>query len=300
MEIGIMGVIVIFLISLFFLIKAMLPSGKEVSLEFRLGEQVKEKETSSLFLKYSRSIYTKLFMGIISQMDFKNYEMVMDRKLITAGLRRQIDPLEVIAYKLWMAIVFPVIFWMLLWVGEIEMPFYLVLFAIGFGFYYPDLWISGSKKQRQKQISLSMPFVVDMLCLSTEAGLDFIASVARVIEKAKSGPLVDELEQFLNETRVGLTRAEALDKLAWRIDLMEVDTFCGMLKSADEMGASIGPVLRAQSDQIRHERFMKAEKAGQAASQKILFPLIFFILPAVFIIIFGPIIVNFITGGGGL
>jgi len=297
LEPAIIIVILILGAALFFLIWSLLPSGKEFSLEFRLGETAKERVTGSLFLKYSRPAFTKLFMGILSQMDFENYKKTMERKLVTAGLKKEIEPLEVIAFKIWMAIVFPLLLWFFSWGMEIISPFYIFAGISILGFFYPDIWINSTRKARQKAITISLPFVVDLLCLSTEAGLDFVGSVARVVEKAKAGPFVEELEQFLNETRLGATRVEALNNLAWRVDMMEIDTFCGMLRSASEMGSSIGPVLRAQSEQIRHERFIKAEKAGQAASQKILFPLIFFILPAVFIMIFGPIIVKLITQG---
>lgn len=297
MDLSFYLIALVFGIAIFFLILSLLPAGKEMTLEFRLGETAKPKETNSLFLKYSRPAFSKIFMGVLSQMDFENYKKSMHRKLITAGLRNQIEPLEVFAYKLWMAIIFPFLMWFFFWGMEFEIPFYVLIAVSIFGFLYPNMWISGNRKARQKAIRLALPFVVDLLCLSTEAGLDFIASVARVVEKATRSPLVEELEQFINETRLGSTRVEALDALAWRIDMSEIDTFCSMLRSADEMGSSISPVLRAQSDQIRHDRFIRAEKAGQAASQKILFPLIFFILPAVFIMIFGPILVRFITQG---
>ena len=287
-------------VSMFFLVWVLLPHGKEVTLEFRLGEKAKSRETTSLFLKYSRPIFSKLFMGVLAQMDYENYKKTMHRKLITAGLRNEIDPLEVVAYKIWLAIAFPFFLWFSFFAAEIDIPLWCLVFASIFGYFFPVLWINQSRTARQKAIRRALPFVVDLLCLSTEAGLDFVGSVARVVEKAEASPLIDELEQFLNETRLGSTRVEALNNLAWRADMTEIDTFCGMLRSADEMGASIGPVLRAQSEQIRHDRFIRAEKAGQAASQKILIPLIFFILPAVFIMIFGPIVVKFVNEGVGL
>ena len=101
------------------------------------------------------------------------------------------------------------------------------------------------------------------------------------------------------EIQLGASRGDALRNFAWRVNMEVISSFVAILVTADQMGASIGPVLRAQSDLLRNQRFMKAEKAGAAASQKILFPLIFLILPAVFIMIFGPVILQFIYGGGG-
>jgi tight adherence protein C len=80
--------------------------------------------------------------------------------------------------------------------------------------------------------------------------------------------------------------------MAWRIDMMEINSFVAVLVSADEMGASIGKILRQQSEQVRLDRFIRAEKAGAAATQAILLPMILFIIPAVFIIIFGPFILG--------
>lgn len=104
---------------------------------------------------------------------------------------------------------------------------------------------------------------------------------------------------MLDEIKVGASRAEGLRHLAARCNVSAVTSFTALLIQADKLGASIGPVLRAQSDKLRTDRFQRAERAGAAAAQKILFPLVFFIIPAVFIVIFGPIVVQFITKGFG-
>jgi tight adherence protein C len=123
-----------------------------------------------------------------------------------------------------------------------------------------------------------------------------MGAIGKVVEKAKRGPFVQEMDTLLREIKVGASRAEAMRNMAWRIDMTEVNSFVAVLISADEMGASIGKILRQQSEQIRHERFMRAEKAGAKASQKVLFPMIFFIIPAIFIMIFGPFALQFMGG----
>jgi tight adherence protein C len=168
-----------------------------------------------------------------------------------------------------------------------------------FGYFYPDkVWLPSVIKERQENIRRAMPFVVDLLALSTEAGLDFMGAIGKVAEKAKPSPLIQEFETLLKEIKVGSSRAEAMRSFAWRVDMQEISSFVAVLVSADEMGASIGKILRQQSEQIRHERFIRAEKAGAQASQKILLPMIFFIIPAIFIIIFGPFILG--TKGSGI
>ena len=114
-----------------------------------------------------------------------------------------------------------------------------------------------------------------------------------MVEKTRSGPLVDEIARMIQQIQLGTTRADAMRDMGWRIDLQEVSSLVAVLVTADQMGSGFGGVLRVQSDLIRTQRFTSAEKKGAAASQKLLFPLILCIMPAVFIMIFGPVILGF-------
>jgi tight adherence protein C len=173
---------------------------------------------------------------------------------------------------------------------------YAPVFAF-FGWYYPQFWLSGVITKRQDQVKREMPFVVDLLTLCVEAGLDFNGAMGKVVEKGQPGPLRGEFEIVLKEIQLGAMRSEALKNMAERIGLKEITSFVSVLVTAERMGSPVGDVLRAQSDAIRHERFMSAEaKAGKAAT-KILIPMAIFILPAVFIVIFGPIILKKVYGG---
>ena len=144
----------------------------------------------------------------------------------------------------------------------------------------------------------ALPYVMDLLTLSVEAGLDFVAGLYKVCEKAKKSPLVEELAFFLHEIQIGASRQQALRNLAFRCNMPEISSFSALLIQADILGASVGPVLRAQSDLIRTKRFQEAERKGALASQKLLFPLILCVMPAVFVVIFGPFLLNFIFGKG--
>jgi tight adherence protein C len=167
-----------------------------------------------------------------------------------------------------------------------------------FGWYYPVLWVDGVIKKRKEQIKRDMPFVVDLLTLCVEAGLDFPGAMAKVVEKGQDGPLRDEFEFVAREVQLGSSRSDALKNMADRIGLKEISSFVSILVTAERMGSPIGEVLRAQSDSVRHERFMDAEKKGGQASTKVLIPMAMFIMPSVFIVIFGPILLNKIYGGG--
>jgi tight adherence protein C len=125
-----------------------------------------------------------------------------------------------------------------------------------------------------------------------------VGAIGKVVEKAKPSPLVDELSQVLKEIKVGSSRSEALKEMAVRLGLSEVNSFIAILVSAEQMGASIGKVLRQQSEQMRVERMMRAEKAGAAASAKIIVPVILIIMPAVLLVMVGPMALSIVLGGG--
>jgi tight adherence protein C len=174
-------------------------------------------------------------------------------------------------------------------------PLLFVLAIIG-GFMLPDQLVKDLKKKREKAIVRALPGSVDVLSLSVEAGLEFLMALRRLVERGAAGPLRDELATILNDIKLGQTRAEGLKAFAKRIEIPEVSSFVSVLVQADALGASIGPVLAQQAERMRVERFQRAEKEGAKASQKILFPLVLCIFPAVLIVILGPVALNFIYG----
>jgi tight adherence protein C len=135
-----------------------------------------------------------------------------------------------------------------------------------------------------------------MLALSVEAGLDFMAAIQRVIEKAPKSPLVEEFETLIKETKIGSSRAEGLRQLGWRVNVIEINSFCATLIAADSVGASIGPLLKQLSAELRVKRTSRAEQQGATAATKILIPMIFFILPAVLVAIFAPMVLKMLSG----
>lgn len=229
------------------------------------------------------------------------YRAWIDRSFLRAGMSGKMSGDEFLAYKCVMGVIFWFLFVIVL--GTIIMGaapnvgIHLLVFFLGS--FFPDAWLHGQVTERQDEIRRALPYVMDLLTLSVEAGLDFIQGVHKVCEKSKAGPLVDEFAYMLREIQVGSTRQAALRGLAERTDMAELRSFSALLIQADQLGASIGPVLRAQADLVRTQRFQAAEKAGAQAATKILFPLILFIMPAVFIVIFGPIVLNFLFGNGG-
>ena len=248
-------------------------------------------------LRFSRPFFARYIVPIVQDMKIDNRRKVFKRKIASSGLTDVLTPDELFSFKLFLIIGFPILLTFIKIAWAVNVPLWLFPTSMLIGYVYPDMiWLPGVIKNRQEEIFRSMPFVVDLLALSTEAGLDFMGAIGKVVEKSKPSPLISEMETILKEIKIGSSRREALRNMAWRINMTEINSFIAVLISADEMGASIGKILRQQSDQIRHERFVRAEKMGSNAARKILFPMVIFIIPAIFIMIFAPFGINYYVG----
>ena len=261
--------------------------------------ELRDRQASSKLVKLTRPFFTQYVVPMLRGKPFwDDRRLIYKRKVISAGLKDELTADEFIAFKLFLILFFPVLGGLLKAFDFIDIPWYYIVGTGIAGWFYPDFWVSSLIKDRQKKILRAMPFIVDLLALSTEAGLDFIGAIGKVVEKAKPSPLVEEFGQLLKEIRVGASRSEALREMAVRIGMSEINSFVAILISSDQMGASIGKILRQQSEQIRVERMMRAEKAGAAAASQIIFPVVLFIIPAVFLMIAGPFIIAAIYPGG--
>ncbi len=155
------------------------------------------------------------------------------------------------------------------------------------GFFAPDLSIYQLGYNRREQIRRELPDAMDLLTISVEAGLAFDASLSQVARNT-TGPLADEFFRVLQEMQIGLGRVEALRALGERSDLPELRGFVTAMVQADAFGIPIAQVLRVQAKDMRTKRRQRAEELAQKVPVKILFPLIFCILPALFVVILGP------------
>jgi len=168
----------------------------------------------------------------------------------------------------------------------------IILGFIAAGLYWPAFWLGKRIHQRQAEIRHDLPYALDLLTISVEAGLDFTEAMARIVEKLGHSALAVELGQTLRDIRLGRTRTEALRDLSIRVDVPELNSLVSALVQADQLGSSLGPILRVQAGQLRTRRSQHAEKLAMEAPVKILLPLILFIFPTIFIMIFGPIILK--------
>ena len=164
-----------------------------------------------------------------------------------------------------------------------------LVFGLICGALWPVVWLQAQTDRRKKNIFRALPFALDLLTLSVEAGLDFTSALARILKKIPDSPLAEEFGELLRQIQMGQARSDALRQLARRVDLEAMTNVTGSLIQADELGASIGPILRIQAEQMRVRREQMAEKKAMEAPVKILLPLILFIFPTVFLIILGPV-----------
>src|SRR5215217_697722 len=162
----------------------------------------------------------------------------------------------------------------------------VVLFAV-MGYTAPSAGLASRASKRQKEIRKAMSDTMDLLTISVEAGLGFDAALAQVVRNVP-GPLSEEIARMLQEMQIGVTRAEALRHLNDRTEVQELDGFVLSMIQADKYGVGVAKVLRAQSTELRQKRRQRAEEIAQKVPMKLLFPTIFMILPALFVVILGP------------
>lgn len=268
----------------------------EQSLVWASGDEpVKSK---SPVIEFSRPLVHQFTLKHAMRIKATNYREKVKKKILTAGLAGEINVDEFIGIQILWGILLPALLWVFNFTFEQGNPTWMIFGLGALGFAFPHFYTNSEKQKRYNSVIVDLPFFVDLLALSTEAGLDFIGAIQRITDKAQNSVLADELRHSLKDIKLGRSRAEALRDLQARLDIPEITSFVSVIVDADATGASISSVLKDQSVQMRLERFVRAEKAGAKASQTILLPLMLFILPAVFIMVFGPVILQFYYGKG--
>lgn len=221
-----------------------------------------------------------------------SYLASAQRRLTLAGRDRQADFDRFLSLRFVSLALVPPAFLVLL-VARLPgiyglLAFFLIVSALGLG---PEAWLNHSVGQRQERIRRDLPALLELLMISVEAGLGFDQALSRSVTSVP-GPLSEEFSRFLGEVRMGADHGDALEAIDRRTDVEELRSFLMALVQAETFGVSVGSILRAQADQARVAQRQHVQEQAQKAPVKMLFPLVFCVLPALFIVVVGPAVIE--------
>ncbi len=228
------------------------------------------------------------FSGLMKRFTPVGYMEKKQHQLVLAGSPGNLDAPSFVVIKMLGTFVGVVLAFFIVDFGNSPIQ-RIVLFVlpIVLGFFGPDAWIARKIDERRVSMQKALPDVLDLLVISVEAGLGFDSALSRVVATVP-GPLSEEFFRMLQETRVGVSRREAMRHLMDRTDLDELRSFLLAMIQAEAFGVTIANVLRVQADEMRVKRRQRAQEKAFAAPVKLVFPLVFCIFPSLFIVLLGP------------
>lgn len=267
------------------------PGQEAVGLRLQEIEQQQSPRAMMLNLPFHRRVFLPFLKSIVgtatSVLPPKSIGEAQKR-LVMAG-QRNADPVVWILRKWVQAGVAAAALYAV--AGHFRLPapsqILLALAAGGFVYLWPELRIRSAIVERQARIVKELPDTLDLLTISVEAGLGLDQALETVTAK-RSGPLSDEIRAYLEEVRLGRDRQEALRAIGSRTGVEDLISLTATLVQAMEFGVSIALVLRIQADEVRIRRRQRIEERAMKAPVKLLFPLIFLIMPALFVVVAGP------------
>jgi tight adherence protein C len=235
-----------------------------------------------------------LFGGWVAGSVRRGDELELRRRLISAGLYTW-TPRKFSGYRVFAALLSFALWLWLLAAGALSPALAVLSFVVMvIGGWMAPLWLVNSRAQRRlARIDYDLPELIDLLVVTVEAGVGFAASLQIAVERL-SGPLGDELRLALQEQAMGLSTNEALQNMLARADTPAVRSFVRSILQGETLGVSIGQIMRSLATEMRKRRRAAAEERAQKAPIKILFPLVFLIFPAMFLVLLGPAVYTFV------
>lgn len=249
------------------------------------------------------SLFKRLFSPLLREFkrSFKKRmpgekQAKIELKLLQAGSPLGMTPVDFRLLQLALVIIFPILALLYGFLISVGIGGYIliILLSITAAWYLPHYYLKLKTKARNKQALRELPDVIDLLTVSLEAGLGFDSALSKMVSK-KKGVLADEFHQCLEEIRLGRTRREALSGIKERLTVDEIQLLMSSILQADKLGIGMVQVLRVQSKEIREQRRQRAEEEAMKAPIKMLFPLVLFIFPSLFIVLLGPALIQFIV-----
>lgn len=223
----------------------------------------------------------------------KRYESM----IIEAGKSRTMTPNSLLAIQVMLSIVVGGGVFLLFRLVSAQIPLILIFLFVLLVFFVPYALIHSNALQRQLKIKKSLPDLLDLLYISVEAGLGFDMALKKSTEKMP-GPLSDEIIKALDDINKGRDRQEALRGIVHRTGVDDLNTFITAVIQSEMLGTNIASMLRTQSTVMRQKRRQRAEEAAMKIPVKMLFPLVFFMMPALFVVILGPAVINVVENLG--
>lgn len=222
-------------------------------------------------------------------------EAKIETKLLLAGSPFGMTPVDFRLLQISLVLLFPLLaggYGAILQAGYAGIFLFFII-GLAAGTILPHYYLNIKKKARNKSALKELPDILDLLTVSLEAGLGFDSAVSKVVSK-KDGVLSAEFHRSLEELRLGRTRREALSGIKNRVEVDEVRSFISSILQAEKLGIGLVQVLRIQSNEVRERRRQRAEEEAMKAPIKMLFPLVLFIFPSLFIVLLGPALIQFI------
>jgi tight adherence protein C len=230
------------------------------------------------------------FAGLVLRMNRRESIERVQLRLLAAGMSG-VAPSSFLATKGFLAAIGG-LFGLVIWISSGKtIGFAVLLCFVVLGWYAPGFLVGARARKRRDQVQSALPDALDLLAVSVEAGMGFDGAIAKLTEHMH-GPLIDECSLALTEMRVGESRQDALKKLSMRVDSPELSAFVRSIIQADQLGISLGRILRVQAVDTRLKRQAAAEEKAMKAPIKMLFPTVIFIFPAMFIVILGPALLS--------
>lgn len=267
------------------------PLGKRIE-EYAAREEAVSIEEIELSLPITDRVFVPLLRGIGNFVTRLAPQSTLERtahELELAGSPRNLSPALFWASRGLLAVFMGGLFLLMMIrfnVDPSKRLLYTLLFVV-VGFFLPQLWLRSLISRRQQEIVKALPDALDLMTICVDAGLTFDGAMAKVDEKWDNA-LAREFGRVIYEMQLGKGRRNALRDMVDRMDVPDVTSFVASILQADQLGVSIGKVLRIQSEQMRIRRRQRAEEKAQQAPIKMLFPLVFLIFPSIFIVLLGP------------
>jgi tight adherence protein C len=281
---------------------ALQPSSETSSISQRLEglRAIGQKRNAGSSLRDQDEMSKSLFVRMVLPLVDKNSKFFSQltpatslerarRSIVQAGLQGKVTPAQItsISYILMVSMPLLLIPGFGLPTELLSRPTFILLVAALLGYRLPYGFVQGKAKARQHEIQKALPFTLDLISISVEAGMAFDGAMQIVMEKSK-GPMADELNLTLREIRLGKGRNEALIDMADRVGIDDLKTFVTAVTYIARLGGSLVDVIRIQAQSMRIKRRQRAEEKAMKTPVKIMIPLVFFIFPSMFIVILGP------------